>query len=182
MKAIIEIALKNRKVQALLLMLVAVIAVDAGFFFLRTSPAASRAADLSDRIGTLRESMRRKDAEYRYYLSFDTGRADLDKFKEMLPRRSDYINVVRAVDRMAREDGMKSTSFGTERKEVEKQGDLVQLNFSLPVTGSYANVRKFIYDVETSSLFLNIDNLGLSTEGETGQISLRIGLSTYVRM
>ena len=160
MKAVTEIARKNRKVQALLLALVAVVAFDTGFYLLRTSPAASRAGELSDKIQALRESTRRKEGEYRYYLSFDTGRADLEKFKELLPRRSDYVSVLRSVERMAREDGMKSTSFGTERKEVEKQGDLVQLNFTLPVSGTYPNIRKFIYDVETSSLFLNIDSLG----------------------
>jgi Tfp pilus assembly protein PilO len=182
MKAVIELARKNRKVQALVILLVAVVAVDIGFYVLRTSPAGSRADQLSGRIGELRESFRKKEAEYRYYHSFDTGRADLEKFKDLLPLRSDYIKVVRAVNALAKEDGMKSTSFGTERKEFEKQGDVVQLNFSMPVSGSYKNVRKFIYDVETSSLFLNIDSLALSADAESGAVSLRIGISTYVRL
>ena len=182
MKAMVEIAMKSRKVQALLFMLVAVVAVDLGFYLLRTAPAASRAESLAGRMEALRESLRQKEGEYRYYLSFETGRADLEKFRELLPSRADYVNVVRWVDRMAREDGMKSTSFGTERKEVEKQGDLIQLNFTMPVSGTYPNVRKFIYDVETSALFLNIDNLGLSANTDSGVISLRIGLSTYVRL
>ena len=182
MKAIVDVALKSRKVQVFLLMLIAVVAVDLGFYLFRTAPARTRADELTGRIETLRESLRQKEGEYRYYLSFETGRADLEKFKELLPRRAAYINVVRWVDRMAREDGMKSTSFGTERKEVEKQGDLIQLNFTMPVSGTYPNVRKFIYDVETSALFLNIDNLGLSANTDSGVISLRIGLSTYVRL
>ncbi len=177
-----EIALKSGKVKVLLFLFVAVLAADIGFYLLRTAPATSRAEELSGRIGTFRESLRQKESEYRYYMSFETGRAELEKFKDLLPRRSDYVDVVRGVDRLAREDGMKSKSFGTERKEVEKQGDLVQLNFSLPVSGSYANVRKFIYDVETSPLFLNIDHLGLSAEADASVITLSIGLSTYVRL
>jgi Tfp pilus assembly protein PilO len=180
MKAFIEILLKNRKTQVMVFLLVAVIIADTGFYFLRTLPASSGSVAMEDALRQNRMAIRKMQEEYRLYDSFDRGRGDLGKFKGLLPRRAEYIDVIKKVYRMAKEDGMKSSSFGTDKKEVEQEGDLVQLNFALPIKGSYRNVRKFIYDVETSPLFLNIDHLALNAEAG-GDINVTIGLSTYVR-
>jgi Tfp pilus assembly protein PilO len=181
MKSIIQILLKNKKAQAMLFLLVAVVIADAGFYMLRTSPASSGAAAMEGELRQNRVALRKMQAEYRLYESFDKGRSDLDKFKGLLPRRAEYIEVIKKVYRLAKEDGMKGSSFGTEEKEVEQEGDLVQLNFSLPVKGNYKNVRKFVYDVETSPLFLNIDHLALNADVGGGDINVTIALSTYVR-
>jgi Tfp pilus assembly protein PilO len=181
MKALIEILLKYRKAQVLVFLLVAVVMADAGFYFLRTKPASSGTAAMEDSLRQNRVSLRKMQDEYRLYDSFEKGRGDLGKFKELLPRRAEYIDVIKKVYRLAKEDGMKSSAFGTEKKEVEQEGDLVQLNFAMPIRGNYKNVRKFIYDVETSPLFLNIDHLALAADATGSDITVTIGLSTYVR-
>ncbi len=180
MKALIEILLKNKKAQVLVFLLVAVWVADAGFYLLRTSPASSDVIAMESDLRQNRAEIRAMQDEYRLYYSFDKGREDLMKFKDLLPQRGEYIDVIKKVYRLAKEDGMKSSSFGTEEKDVQQAGDLVQLSFSLPIKGSYKDVRKFIYDVETSRLFLNIDHLALNSGG-SDDITVTIGLSTYVR-
>lgn len=180
MKAFVEILLKNKKAQVLVFLLVAVMIADAGFYLLRTSPASSDAVAMERELRQNRVSLRAMQQEYRLYNSFDKGREDLNKFKGLLPQRGEYIDLIKKVYHLAKEDGMKSSSFGTEEKEVEQAGDLVQLSFSMPIKGSYKDVRRFIYDVETSRLFLNIDHLDLNSAGGN-DIAVTIGLSTYVR-
>lgn len=181
MKVFLETFKTNRKVQVLLLLLVAVLVNDAGFYFLRAAPAAERALAQEGRLRALREEIRAKDAECRLYLSYDKGFAEVEAFKDRLPRRSEYPQILNKVYMLAKEDRMKSASFGAQTREIKQEGDIVQLNFSMPISGSYRDVRKFIYDVESSPLFLNIDNLGLSKAGDADEISLTISLSTYMR-
>jgi len=182
LNTIIELIKKNRKVQALLLGLAALVVCDLGFYLLMTAPARGKVSALDAKLQGVKKEARAREGEYKVYLSYDSGRSELQRFKELLPRRSEYTQTIMKVYRMAKDDGMKSTSFGTEKKAVAQAGDLEQLSFSMPVTGSYPEVRKFVYDVETSKLFLNIESLGLSSGGDSSEISLTIGLSTYVRL
>jgi len=181
LKAFLDILTKNRKVQALILLLIAMVAVDTGFYFLRTVPIKSNVSDLEERIRQGRQSLRSKQGDLRLYYCFETGCSRLDEFKKLLPARTQYIEVLKKVYEMAKDDGMKTSSLGAQKKELEQEGDIVQINFTIPVSGSYKNVRKFIYDVETSPLFLNIDSLGLTSNPTTGDIALSIGLSTFMR-
>ena len=181
MRALSSLLKKSRKVQALLLLLAVAAAADAGFYFLKLVPARDSLAALDAQFQAVRRDTRATRQELGLYLSYDRGRAELDEFKSLLPRRSQYTETIMRVYAMARDDGMTSSSFGAEEKAVRQAGGLSRLDFSLPVTGSYRQVRKFIYDIETSSLFLNVDNLGLSSRGASDAISLTIGLSTYVR-
>lgn len=172
---------KNRKMQALLLLLVALAVADAGFFLLRVNPARARLSGLQDRLASLERDVAARQAEYDRYAAYNKSLADVERFKAVLPRRSEYTGVIEQVYRLAKNDGMASESFGTTKKDVKEEGDLSQLTFSMPIRGRYSDVRKFIHDVETSDLFLAIDSLGLSKVEEPDQISLTIGLSTFVR-
>ena len=181
MGAYLNILRKNRAAQALALLLAAAAAFDATFYILRTAAARDQVATLRLSVQELDRETRLKDNELALYLSFDEGRKGVDSFKGLLPRRSEYTSILKRLHRMAREDGMKSESFGTENKTMDQEGDLDHLSFSMPVSGSYPSVRKYIYDLESSPVFLNINNLGLSGADKSDDISLTIGLSTYVR-
>jgi len=181
MRAALNIIRKNRKVQGLLLVLVALVIADAGFYSLRTVPEEAKVAGLEERSSKLREDIRKKETEYRVYYTFDKGRSDIAEFKKQLPARTDYIKLIRRVIKIAKEDGMKSDEFSSETREVLHEGDLEQLSFSMPITGSYMDARKFIHDVEGSDLFLNIDDMSISSSETTDDISLAIDLTTYVR-
>ncbi len=180
MRQIIELIKKNRLAQALLLLVVALAAADAGFYLLRAIPAEKKVHSLEERLVELDRKTISDNEQYRIYSSFDTGIKQLVQFKTRLPERGEYIRIIEKVYRLAKEDGMKSASFGTDAKEI-KEGNLIQVDFSMPISGNYRDVRKFIHDIETSPLFLNIDNLSLSSGKEEGDVTLTIALSTYMR-
>lgn len=180
MSQVIELIKKSRLAQVLLLLVIALAAADMGFYFLRAVPAAKKVRILEGRLAELDRKTASETGQYGLYSSFDSGRKQLGEFKAMLPERGEYIRMIDKVYRLAKKDGMKSASFGTAAKEV-KEGDLIQVDFSMPIAGDYQDVRKFIYDIETSPLFLNINNLSLSSGGAEGEITLTIALTTYMR-
>ncbi|MGC2422734.1 MAG: type 4a pilus biogenesis protein PilO [Nitrospirota bacterium] len=182
MKALIELLIKNRKVQMLALLLTGLLLANGGFYLFRTQPASLKVSGLEAKLQENRRSLRAKQDQYRLYASFGRGEEQLKTFKKMLPAQSDYTGILRQVFKMAKEDGVKSDTITAEKKEVaHNQGDIVQITFSMPVSGTYKDVRKFIHDMESSSLFLNIDNLGLDSNEGTGEVAVTLGISTYAR-
>lgn len=170
MKALAELLIKNRKAQLLTLLLTGLLLANGGFYLFRTKPASLKASGLETRLQDNRRSMKAKQDQYRLYASFGRGKEQLETFKKMLPAKSDYTGILRKVFKMAKEDGVKSDSISAMKKEVaqNQEEDIVQISFSMPVTGRYKDVRKFIHDMESSSLFLNIDDLGLDSNEKTG--------------
>ncbi len=183
MKALVELVIKNRKAQLLTLLLTGLLLANGGFYLFRTKPASLKASGLETRLQDNRRSMKAKQDQYRLYASFGRGKEQLEAFKKMLPAKSDYTGILREVFKMAKEDGVKSDTISAMKKEVEhnQEEDIVQISFSMPVTGRYKDVRKFIHDMESSSLFLNIDDLGLDSNEGTGEIAVTLGLTTYAR-
>ncbi len=180
MKDWVRLIMKDRKAQILTLFLIIMLLVNGGFYLFKAKPASVEAANLETKLQENRRVIRAKQDEYRLYASFGRGEKQFDSFKNILPAKSDYTAILRDIFKMAKEDGVKSDSIVAE-KRVVAHGDIVQIVFSLPVSGSYKNVRKLIYDMENSPLFLTINDLGLNSNEKTGEIAVTLGLSAYVR-
>jgi Tfp pilus assembly protein PilO len=58
-------------------------------------------------------------------------------------------------------------------------GGLTVLSFTVPLTGSYPNLKRFIYELETSDRLLGIQGLRLSSDQKG--IKLDLKLITYIR-
>jgi Tfp pilus assembly protein PilO len=58
-------------------------------------------------------------------------------------------------------------------------GGLTMLTFTFPAAGSYPDVKRFIYQVETSSRLVGIQDLKLGSE--KGRVKLQMKLVTYIR-
>jgi Tfp pilus assembly protein PilO len=66
--------------------------------------------------------------------------------------------------------------------EIERSSSLTRLKVTMNLAGSYADVRDFIHEIETSPEFVVIDSIGLA-EGVAGDETLRLTLelSTFFR-
>ncbi len=58
-------------------------------------------------------------------------------------------------------------------------GELALLSLSFPVEGRYPDIKRFIYEVETSGRPIGIQDMKL--ESDQGRVKLRMKLMTYVR-
>jgi Tfp pilus assembly protein PilO len=70
------------------------------------------------------------------------------------------------------------------RYDVDKnsQGSLARLRSTMALRGDYANIRRFIYQVESGSDFVVIDSVALAQGADPGSpLTLTLELSTYYR-
>jgi Tfp pilus assembly protein PilO len=58
-------------------------------------------------------------------------------------------------------------------------GELTMLAFSFPAEGRYPDIKRFIYEVETSDRLVGVQDLKL--ESETGRVKMNVKLMTYVK-
>jgi Tfp pilus assembly protein PilO len=62
---------------------------------------------------------------------------------------------------------------------TQATGGLTMLTFTFPATGAYPDVKRFIYEVETSSRLVGIQDLKFNAE--KGRVKLQMKLVTYIR-
>jgi len=59
------------------------------------------------------------------------------------------------------------------------RGGLTMLTFTFPASGAYGDIKRFIYEVETSDRIVGIQDVKLSSE--KGRVSMQMKLVTYIR-
>ena len=65
---------------------------------------------------------------------------------------------------------------------VERGSNLTRLKVTMDLSGSYADIRDFIHDIEASPEFVVIDDVGLMESVQNGgSVRLTLQLSTYFR-
>jgi len=58
-------------------------------------------------------------------------------------------------------------------------GELALLTFSFPAEGRYPDIKRFIYEVETSNRLVGIQELKL--DSDQGKVRLEMKLVTYIK-
>ncbi len=72
-------------------------------------------------------------------------------------------------------------AVGAINSDIPQQGSggLTMLTFSVPVSGAYGGIKRFIYDIETSDRMIGIQDLKL--DSEKGTVKLQMKLVTYIK-
>jgi Tfp pilus assembly protein PilO len=147
----------------------------------------TRAVDASEtRAATAEAALMAAAEDYRDAEATRDGKAqatsDLDTFYEdVLPadittaRRITHLKL----QQLAREHGVDYERMGATPESV-RDSRLDRLRVSMVLSGEYDDIRAFLYDLETSSDFVVIDNMVLA-EGQQLQapLALTLELSTY---
>ena len=81
----------------------------------------------------------------------------------------------------AREHGVAYQSGGTDEEEI-RESNLLRMTMQVQLEGEYDAIRSFIYDLETSSDFVVIDNVRLAAGQEpNAPLTVTLDVSTYYR-
>ena len=64
---------------------------------------------------------------------------------------------------------------------VERGTSLTRLRISMVLSGSYADIRAFLYELETAPEFVVTDNVELAEGAEGGALVVTLEMSTYYR-
>jgi len=119
-----------------------------------------------------------------------TGKAQADSalqrfYKDVLPadqsiaRKITYTRLAQ----LARHANVK-LEHGSNGVSQEKGSSLSKLTTTYTLTGDYRDVRKFIYSLETAPEFIVLENVVLSSAGESPQsrgLAMNLEISTYYR-
>lgn len=133
---------------------------------------------------SLRAAEREHKAAEATVTGLERAKADLQQFyRKVLPRdlsaagRMTYLRLAQ----LARDNGLRyeRRTFATDQV---RGSNLDVLKMSMVLEGSYEDIRRFIYRLETASDFVVIDQVALGPGRDPeGLLVLTLGLSTYFR-
>jgi Tfp pilus assembly protein PilO len=151
-------------------------------------PLSERVANVAERERAAEQTLAQAKAAHDQASGTLTGKsraaAELTTFyQDVLPqdlagaRRLTYLRLAR----LARESGL-DYQRASYAPVVETGSTLTRLQIQLVLSGTYPDMRNFIYQLETASEFVVIDNVHLA-EGadEGGSLVVTLDLSTYFR-
>ena len=134
-------------------------------------PAADR---LAEQQGRYRELKR----QYADALLFQKQRQALSGLEAGIPTQKDVPLLIKDLVQSANRIKL---SVGAINSDIPTPGSgrLTLLTFSVPVSGAYPGIKRFIYEVETTEKLVGIQDLKLDTE--KGTVKLNMKLVTYIR-
>jgi len=97
---------------------------------------------------------------------------------EGIPEQKDMPLFVKELEQMAKRLNLSVAAINYDIPQRES-GELAMLTFSFPVEGRYPDIKRFIYEVETSGRLIGIQDVKL--ESDKGMVKLQMKLITYVR-
>jgi Tfp pilus assembly protein PilO len=150
-------------------------------------PLSQRVANIEQRDRTADDQLLAAQREHALAAGTLTGKdraaAELATFyKDVLPsnlagaRRLTHLRLAQ----LARESNLKFLNASFEPVE-ERNRTLTRLKIEMVLSGSYADMRAFIHQLETSPEFVVIDNVALGEGAEGGPLTVTLHLSTYYR-
>jgi len=150
-------------------------------------PLSQRVANIEQRDRTAEEQLAAAQRDHAQAAGTLTGKdraaAELATFyKDVLPsdlagaRRLTHLRLAQ----LAKESNLKFIR-ATFAPVLERNRTLTQLKIEMVLSGSYADMRAFIHQLETSPEFVVIDNIELGQGADGGPLGVTLHLSTYYR-
>jgi Tfp pilus assembly protein PilO len=191
---------RRQRTQYIVAILLAVVAVvNVLFYFILTRPSQSEYAKLQESIVQLQGEIKNSQS---FFEVLETSSQDLGKFDEdkngllamhALRRNKGYSELLLKLDGIAKAANVRKTSVSLTRFSTPMPG-MESVSIVVPIEGNYANIVKFISELEKSETFflvtaINVDRssqptgqpvaLGNVGGAGTGAVALALTLETY---
>jgi Tfp pilus assembly protein PilO len=150
-------------------------------------PLSDRVANVEQRTQQAEQALAAARAEHAQASGTLTGKdrasTELATFyKDVLPpdlsgaRRMTQLRLAQ----LAREAGL-SFERNTFEPVAQRDSTLTRLRITMELSGSYAEIRTFLHQLETAPEFVVVDNVGLAEGADAGALTVTLELSTYYR-
>ncbi len=182
----------NARQKVLVRALVVVAALNAVAYLAYTLPRTVQERRLADQKALLEDEVARQgrvlEGRRVYAETLHLNTEDSRRFHDSVitPRASSLVPVLRQIEGMAREGGLKPGA-ASYRVETVRGLNVDQFVITMPVTGTYRQLVNFIERLERSSYFLTLDQVSVRGEGQDavgeggGEAHLAMVLSSYFR-
>jgi len=162
---------ENRKLRTLALICAVLVGANVLFSVFAAAPSAAGLKELESRSAELRK----RNAEA---MQFQKQKQDLAGMKTGIQTQKDMPLLVRDLVQTARRLNLR---VGPINYDIPKPGSggLAMLTFSFPAEGRYPDIKRFIYETETSPRLVGIQDVELAAE--KGWVKLQVKLVTYIK-
>lgn len=146
------------------------------FYMLSLKPKATRLASLEKEY-----QIKRIEREKPHAINPDGTDRKLERLYKGIPEWEEFTRVMGDIYNKAGNLNLSLESASYKSSYIKDPG-LLKIAVSMPVTGSYDGIKRFIYELETSPRFFIIENLSLgSGRGEEGSVSLNLAIVIHFR-
>ncbi|MGE3956324.1 MAG: GspMb/PilO family protein [Vicinamibacterales bacterium] len=158
-------------------------------YILVVRPLEAKSTGAEDRAAAAANALRAAERERAQADALVKGKATADEelaafYQKVLPsdmtaaRRMTYASL----PALARRTGVRYEARTTNIEEVDRDHRLERMTIRMSLQGEYANLRQFIYALESAPEFVIIDGVTLVESQGDEPLSLTLDLSTYYRV
>jgi Tfp pilus assembly protein PilO len=150
-------------------------AVDMGVYAVAVSPHR----EMLERNDAAWKAERERIAKYKQY---QQSYADVTALTARATARDDLPSVITTVASLAKTRGLKMPEVKYQPERIDLQ-DFQKVSLTFSVVGPYADVRRFLNDLERSSPFLAVESLSLARarDDRPSQLEVQVKLAAYLR-
>ena len=186
MTLLTRIAAEKRGV---LVPLVAALVVNVAAYVLVVYPLGVKSATSAERAAAAAESRASAERDMASADALVTGKAKAEQelntfYQKVLPSSLDEARrlTYARLPQLARQANLRFTErHATLDQQLEKDSQLGRVRTQMVFEGSYDNIRQFLYELETTSEFLIVDDVSLGQPEADKPVQLSLEVSTYYR-
>src|SRR5262245_24214145 len=174
--------------RGIVLPLLVALAVNVLAYFVVVRPLEKKSAGAADGARQSATALAAAEKELAAARALVTGKSEADQelsafYEKVLPgnlttaRRLTYASL----PELARKTGVRYEARSVSNEDTEKKAKLGHMKIKMVLQGDYRNIRQFIYELESASNFLIIDDLTITERSASEPQMLTINMSTYFR-
>ncbi len=162
---------ESKKLRTASLFCAGILCVDLLLYYVLVVPASGRMTASETKYAQLKK--RRTEA-----ILFQKQKQELEGIKAGMPAQKDMPLLIKELVQTARRLNLTVSAINY---DIPKRGEeeVATLTFSFPAEGRYPDVKRFIYEVETSDRPLGIQDVKM--DSDKGMVRLQMKLLTYIR-
>lgn len=109
-----------------------------------------------------------------------TAFREVEQFAQGFPRRAELVGLIGRLTKLAQSVAVDVPTVEYKPSEVKEAG-LTKVTIAMAVEGTYAKIRRLVYELEAMRRHLVIERLSLNDPKGTSELQVRLQLAVYVR-
>jgi hypothetical protein len=170
--------------------LVLALLANIGVYVLVVRPLAAKSESSVDRAASAAQTRRASERDYASAEALVRGKSTADQelttfYGKVLP--SNFYEASRMtrvrLPALAKKANMRMLQLtGEDEVESKRSSQFGRLRTRMTLEGGYESLRQFLYELETTSEFIIVDDVSLGQSDQNKPVALTVELSTYYRI
>jgi type IV pilus assembly protein PilO len=165
--------------QKLLLGILLLVGLAAGWFFLYYSPQLDDLKAKDDEMAQVEAQLRQARDDYEAWVKIsqelETARGELEQLNALLPVTRDVEGLMTLLNAKAKDAQLRLTNIVPEEEKEDEAGMYIRIPIKIEFRGAYHQLLQFLHLVDTGvERLVNIENIDLESEvSEEGPVQLK---------